>query len=102
MEKKPKKSICVPIECIFNEKLRKGLCVGVSHDTRSYSKDVIRLCWVRKKSIQGVDCAVNMQAQMTPAEAVGIGVALIRSSIVGESMLKTQEMEARQRQKESQ
>lgn len=87
---------CVPIECVFNDKLRKGLCVGVCEDTRSFNKDVVRMCWVRKKPTQGANCAVNMEAQMTPAEAVGVGVALIRSSIVGESILKKKEMEARE------
>lgn len=83
---------CLSIDCIFNEKLRKGICIGVSDHTRSYSKDVIRMCLVEKKPSLQAKCETKTQAQMTPAEAVGIGVALIRASIIGESLLKTKEM----------
>lgn len=79
---------CVSIECVYNDKLHKGLCVGVSQNTNSYGKDVIRQCWVKQKPTPNMRCITEMQVQMTPMEAVGIGVALIRSSIVGESLLK--------------
>lgn len=79
---------CISIECIYNDKEKKGLCIGVSSETRSYEKDVIRLCWVGDKPTPNKECDVGTQAQMTPAEAVGVGVALIRSSIVGENLLR--------------
>lgn len=81
---------CVSIECIFNDALKKGLCIGVCTATRSFSGDVVRLCWVCKKPEMGKECDVSYQAQMTPAEAVGVGVGLIRSSIIGETLLKSQ------------
>lgn len=80
---------CISIECIYNDKLMKGLCIGVCGDTRTYSKDVIRMCWVKQKPTTGRKCDVQMQAQMTPREAVGVGVALIRSSIIGEHLLNS-------------
>lgn len=79
---------CVSIECIYNDKLRKGLCIGVSQNTHSYGKDVIRQCWVKQRPTPNMRCVTEMQVQMTPMEAVGVGVALIRSSIIGETMLK--------------
>jgi hypothetical protein len=79
---------CVSIECIFNDKLRKGLCVGVSQNTRTYSKDVIHMCWVTEKPSLNQKCTAEMNAQMTPKEAVGVGVGLIRASIIGESLLR--------------
>lgn len=81
---------CVSIDCIWNDVLKKGLCIGVSSDTRSYKKDVIRMCWVTEKPTMNKECRVKMQAQMTPKEAVGTGVALIRASIIGESLLKSE------------
>lgn len=79
---------CVSIECIYNDKLHKGLCIGVSQNTNSYGKDVIRQCWVKQKPTPNMRCITEMQVQMTPMEAIGVGVALIRSSIIGETMLK--------------
>ena len=79
---------CVSIACVYNQTLEKGLCIGVSDDTRSYNKDVIRMCWVSEPPEQNKECKVTMQAQMTPPEAANVGVALIRSSIVGESLLR--------------
>lgn len=81
---------CISIECIYNDKLRRGLCIGVSNNTRSYSKDVVRMCWITEKPVPNKECKTKMQTQMTPAEAVGTGVGLIRSSIVGETLLKNQ------------
>lgn len=85
---------CISIECIYNDKLHKGLCIGVSQHTNSYSKDVIRMCWVNQKPTPDMRCLAKMQAQMTPKEAVGVGVGLIRSSIVGENLLRRMELEA--------
>lgn len=82
---------CVSIDCIFNEKMKKGLCIGVSPKTLSYDKDVIRLCWITQRPTPHARCLVKMQAQMTPIEAIGVGVGLIRASIIGESYLKRKE-----------
>lgn len=79
---------CVTIECVYNDKLRKGMCIGVSQNTRSYHRDVIRMCWIKDKPVEGKPCHYTMQSQMTPLEAVKIGVALIRSSIIGDSLLR--------------
>jgi hypothetical protein len=84
---------CQGIDCIFNEKQKKGLCIGVSTDTKSYVKDVIRLCWVEEKPALKKRCKVKMQAQMTFQEAIGVGVGLIRSSIVGETLVRRMEAE---------
>lgn len=95
---------CVSIECIYNDKLHKGLCIGVSQNTKSYGKDVIRQCWVSQKPTPNMQCITEMQVQMTPMEAVGVGVALIRSSIIGETMLKrltSKQMETNTHEKES-
>lgn len=81
---------CISIECIYNDKLHRGLCIGISNNTRSYSKDVVRLCWITEKPTGIKECRTKIQTQMTPAEAVGVGVGLIRSSIVGETLLKNQ------------
>lgn len=82
------KSNCIPIDCIYNDLLHKGLCIGVCRDTKSYPKDVVRMCWVSRKPAPNMPCATHTQVQMTPRESVGVGVALIRASIIGESMLK--------------
>ena len=80
---------CVPIECIYNDRLKRGLCVGVSNNTRSYSRDVIRMCWVNQKpNPRKLPCHTNTQAQMTPNEAIAVGVALIQGSIIGQTLLK--------------
>lgn len=84
MAKQPE---CVSMECIWNDKLRKGFCVGVSQQTNSYGRDVVRMCWVKQKPTPNMRCIVEMQVQMTPKESVGIGVALIRSSAIGEMLL---------------
>lgn len=79
---------CVSIDCIFDIKLRRGLCVGVSKTAKPDGKDVIRLCWVTQKPSPNIKCTTKMQAQMIPSEAIRVGVALIRSSILGESLLR--------------
>ena len=85
---------CVAIDCVFNEKMKKGLCIGVAQARpTSYEKDVIHLCWVNSKPQPNVKCSVHTQAAMTPAEAVGVGVGLIRASIIGESLLRKMEAE---------
>lgn len=88
---------CVSIECIYNDRMMKGLCIGVCGDTRSFSKDVIRMCWVKHKPMMGKKCDVQMQAQMTPREAVGVGVGLIRASIIGEHLLNSTRVAERDR-----
>ena len=83
---------CVSIECIYNDKEHKGLCIGVSQHANSYPKDVIRMCWVRQKPTPNMRCVTETQAQMTPKEAVGVGVGLIRASIIGETLLRKLEV----------
>lgn len=91
---------CISIDIIYNDQLKKGLCVGVCGNPRTYKKDVVRMCWVGRKPSPNAKCDVNTDAQMTPAEAVGVGVALIRSSIVGETLLKRIEEATKVAQKE--
>lgn len=78
-------------ECIYNDKLKKGLCIGISDNTRTYHKDVVRMCWVTEKPEPSKKCRYSLQVQMTPAEAVGVGVALIGARVIGEAMLKNVE-----------
>lgn len=92
---------CISIECIFNDKLHKGVCIGISNNTRSYAKDVVRLCWVTENPSANRECNAKMQTQMTPAEAVGVGVGLIRSSIVGETLLKKLEVKKTEKKEAS-
>lgn len=78
---------CASVECIYNDKLHKGICIGVSKNTNSYGRDVVRQCWVKQKPTPNISCVTEMQVQMTPRESVGIGVALIRASAIGEMLL---------------
>lgn len=91
---------CAHINYIWNDKLRKGFCVGVSQNTRSYSRDVVRLCWVKHKPTPNMRCITEMQVQLTPEEAGAISLALGGAHLVGTGMLlkqKTLEKEAKKK-----
>lgn len=85
LEKQPE---CIPVQCLYNDKLGKGVCIGVSKHTRSYEKDVIRMCWVKNRPTINLKCVTDMQVQMTPKEAELFGVALIQAAIVGKDLLR--------------
>lgn len=85
-----KNADCVAIHCIWNDKLKKGLCIGFSKNTRSYSKDVCRLCYLEgSKPVPNKPCPPRkIGAQMTPQEALETGAALIQCSGYGEYLLQ--------------
>jgi hypothetical protein len=72
----------------------KGLCIGVVASARPYVQDVVRLCWITEKPSQKKKCAIKFQALINPKEAVGVGVNLIRASIIGDSLIRKVAVEA--------
>lgn len=75
---------CRQVSVAFDGK--NGFCVGISAD----SKTNVRMCWI--KSLKKPCDSGETQATLTPRESVGVGVALIQASIIGEAALRNKQL----------